>query len=145
MPCHHQGHCSDFEFSNFPYDKHKCEFMFGSWMKSGEELNFEQSRVKITSKNAKSNKNWKLYNASIEYNKGVYDSVPNETYPTLDLTFWLERHNELYVSGISAPSIILMLANIAVFYFQAKSARRLFLCILIICSHELYLEYLYWM
>lgn len=146
MPCTHQGHCDEFGFANWPYDKHKCEFTFGSWMKSGEELNYDPDRVKVTSKKTKVNNMWKLNNVSIEYNKGdEYEDANNETYPTIALKFDLERENQLYVTGITIPSIVLMLANIAVFYFQPQSARRLIICILVIISHNIYMDYLYWM
>lgn len=145
LPCTHKGHCDEFGFTNWPYDKHKCGFTFGSWMKSGEELNYVSDKIRITTKNSKTNHMWFLNNASIEYRKGIYEDITNETYPTIELTFDLERRNQLYVIGIQVSSIVLIFANMAVFYFNHNSTSRLIICILVIISHQIYMEYLYWM
>lgn len=138
------GICEKFDYTNWPYDVHECEFTFGSWMKVGEELNYDSKKCTIeTKKSARSNA-WKLKNATIRYDKGSYASY-NETFPTLEINFELERHSDFYIDGISVPSFILMIANLVIFYFEPKSTTRLILILLVIISHEIYMEFLYWM
>lgn len=113
-------------------------------MKSGEEMNYDESKVLIETKKAARSNSWKLNNATIRYEKGVYESY-NETFPTIEIDFELERHSNFYVDGISVPSFILMIANLMIFYFEPKSTTRLILILLVIISHEIYMEFLYWM
>lgn len=142
-PCKHTGFCENFDYSNWPFDSHSCNFTFGSWMKSGEEMNFK-TKVVVNSNRTQLSNEWKLTNTSIYYEKGIYDGH-DETFPTIEVQFKLERHNDFPSVAMTVPSFILMLTNLLAFYFDAKSSPRLVLILISIISHEIFLECFYWM
>lgn len=117
----------------------------GSWMKTGEELNYIPERIKIISRKAKESHQWKLLSATSVYNVGKYAVAPNETYPSLTFAFYIERHSAFHVSGTLVPALILIVCNLIVLWMTPGSIERFILCIVNLFSHTLYLEFLYWM
>lgn len=144
MPCEHIGHCLVGDYTNWPFDRQNCSFTFGSWMKSGEEMNYNVEKVKLISTRTKQNNQWKLLETKSKVNIGKYDVAPNETYPSVILSFLIERHSAFHISGTIVPAFILMLCNLLVLWMAPASIERFILCLCNIFSHFLYLEFLYW-
>jgi hypothetical protein len=114
-------------------------------MKTGEELNYITDKVKVISKRAKENNQWKLLSASSVYNIGKYAVAPNETYPSLTFAFYIERHSAFHISGTVVPGLILLICNLMVLCMNGGTIERFILCLVNLFSHFLYLEFLYWM
>ncbi|CRL00822.1 CLUMA_CG014073, isoform A [Clunio marinus] len=127
MPCEHIGHCSKGVYTNWPFDRHYCSFMFGSWMKSGEQLNFNEDKVKVISSKSRQNNQWKLLGTSVKVNEGKYDVSPNETYPSVYLSYLIERHSAYHIAGTIVPAFILMLCNVTVLWMIAEGIERFML------------------
>lgn len=145
MPCQHVGHCSIGDYSNWPFDRQNCSFTFGSWMKSGEEMNYNPEKVKVVSSKAQRNNQWQLLSSTSKVNIGKYASAPNETYPSVTFSFLIERHSAFHVSGTIVPAIILMTLNLTVLWMIPGMIERFILTLTNLFSHFLYMEFLYWM
>lgn len=146
MPCEHIGHCSLGEgYTNWPFDRQNCSFTIGSWMKTGEELNYNPEKLKLVSSRAKQNNQWKLLSAKSRVNIGNYAAAPNETFPSLFFSFLIERHSGFHVTGTIIPAIVLMFCNLLLLWIDAGSIDRLVFCLCNLFSHFLYIEFLYWM
>lgn len=145
MPCQHTAHCNIGDYTNWPFDRQNCSFTFGSWMKTGEEMNYNVDKVKLFSSSAKQNNQWKLVSSKAKVNIGKYAVAPNETYPTIVLSFLIERHSAFHVSGTIVPAIVLMLCNLLVLWMIPGDIDRFILCLCTLSSHFLYLEFLFWM
>lgn len=145
MPCEHNGHCSIGDFTNWPFDRQNCSFTFGSWMKTGEEMNYNADKVKLISSRAKENNQWKLLAAKAKVNAGKYAVVSNETYPSVVFSFLIERHSAYHISGTVISAIVLSFSNLLVLWMLPGSIERFILSISNLISHFLYLEFLYWM
>lgn len=145
MPCEHIGHCYRGDYTNWPFDRQNCSFTFGSWMKTGEELNYNTEKLKLIASKAKQNNQWKLLSASSRLNPGKYDVAPNETYPSVVFQFLIERHNAVHVSGTIIPAFILLICNLTALWMMPTCMERFILTLVTLFSHFLYLEFLYWM
>lgn len=98
MPCEHVSMCSG-DFTNWPFDFQNCTFIFGNWMKTGEEVNYQNDRVKISTKNNQQNTQWKMLSADVRVNNGNYTEYKNVTFPSVKYTFIIERHSALHIAG----------------------------------------------
>lgn len=145
MPCEHIGHCTIGDYTNWPFDRQNCSFTFGSWMKTGEELNYNADKVKLISSRVKQNNQWKLVASKSKVNAGIYSSVPNETYPSIGLSFLIERHSAFHVSGTIVPAIVLLICNLTVLWITPGCTERFVLSLANVFSHFIYMEFLYWL
>lgn len=145
MPCEHVGHCKIGEYENWPFDRQNCSFTFGSWMKTGEEMNYQTDKVRVISARAKDNNQWKMLSATSKINEGKYKSEPNETYPSISFSFLIERHSGYHVSGTIVPAVVLLICNLTVLWMLPGYIERFVLSVFNLFSHFLYLECLYWM
>lgn len=145
MPCEHVGHCEIGDYTRWPFDHQNCSFTFGSWVKSGEEMNFNADKVKLISTRSKQNNKWKILSAKSEVKVEIYEIAPNETYPSVIFTFLLERHSGYHVSGTIVPATVLMICNLTALWMIPSCTERFVLCIFNLFSHFLYLDFLYWM
>lgn len=98
MPCEHTSLCSG-DFTNWPFDYQNCSFIFGHWMKTGEEVNYQNDRVKISSKNNQQNTQWKMLSAEVRVNNGNYSEHKSVTFPSIKYTFSIERHSAMHIAG----------------------------------------------
>lgn len=92
------------DFTNWPLDYQNCSLIFGHLSITGQEINYETNRVRITTKNNQENTQWKLLSATVEVDSGNY-SMDNKTYPSIMYTFMIERHSALHIAGYFASAI----------------------------------------
>lgn len=145
MPCVHVGHCLIGDYTNWPFDRHNCSFAIGSWMKTGEELNYNTEKLTLISSRSNQNNQWKLLSANSKINEGKYAISPNETYPSVGFSFLIERHSGFHISATVFPAIVLMICNLTILWMDSISVERYVLCLCNLFSHFLYIEFLYWM
>jgi hypothetical protein len=144
MPCSHTAHCKHTGVKNFPFDVQNCSFTFGSWMKTGEELNYSADKVTLVTSRAKKNHQWKLLDAKSNYYNGKYSGL-NETFPSVTFSFVLERHNGYYRVTIFASAFALIVCNLIALWINAKSHLRFYLCAFNIYASFLCLNLMYWL
>lgn len=113
-------------------------------MKTGEELNFNAEKVKMFWSRAKKHNQWQLLAATSTVNIGRYDIAPNETYPSVSLSFLIERHSGFHTSSTLVPAMVLLISNLTILLITPGSIERFILCLVNLFSHFLYLEFTYW-
>jgi hypothetical protein len=132
-------------FKSIYHTKFYDFFTVGSWMKTGEKLNYNTDKIKLISSRTKQNNQWKLLSATSVYNIEKYEVAPNETFPSLTFAFFIERHSAFHVSGTIVPALILLTCNLIVLWMTPGCIERFILCIVNLFSHTLYMEFLYWL
>lgn len=143
-PCEFTAHCKDIGIANWPFDVQNCSIIFGSWMKSGEELNYNAEKVTLVISRTKNNNQWKLLNGSSVTDKGKYERY-NETYPTISYAFVIERHNGFHAATTIGSAIVLMICNLIVFFLSPDSIVRIVVNGVNLFSNMIYHSFLYWM
>ena len=107
------------DYTNFPYDEHNCTVRFGSWTHTGEELNLE---IDVITEDLVPNGEWKLINTSAYKHPGVYECCPNNTYPSVDLSFKIQRLSGSHTASVvfsAIGEIIIRLFNFCpIIYFS---------------------------
>ncbi|XP_063932851.1 neuronal acetylcholine receptor subunit alpha-2-like [Zophobas morio] len=130
------------DYTNFPYDEHNCTVRFGSWTHTGEELNLE---IDVITEDLVPNGEWKLINTSAYKHPGVYECCPNNTYPSVDLSFKIQRLSGSHTASVVFSAIVLIIITLTSLWLAPDNPHRLNLCYINIISEFVYLEYLYWM
>ncbi|CAO1304163.1 unnamed protein product [Diamesa serratosioi] len=144
MPCEHTSMCSG-DFTNWPMDYQNCSFIFGNWMKTGEEVNYQSERVKIVSKNVQENTSWKMLAATVRVNTGNYSEFKNVTFPSVKFTFVIERHSAMHIAGYIMSAFVLMIACLSVLWMTPGCVERFVLAGFNLFSHFLFVEQLVWL
>ena len=85
--------------------------MFGTWVNTGEEVNFDAAKTKVVAVNNLYNKQWKMISASVKKSIGNYSCCPGETFPTVKFTYILERHSVTHAVVILAPALSKFIKN----------------------------------
>ncbi|CAO1336918.1 unnamed protein product [Diamesa serratosioi] len=94
-PCSYTAHCKS-DFTRWPFDKQSCAMTFGSWMDSGEEVNYHAEKTTVTSLAAVEHGEWKLVSSTVENkSSNLTNSGALVTLPTLVYRFVIERHSAL--------------------------------------------------
>lgn len=74
-PCIHTVRCSA-DFSTWPFDTQNCSLHIGTWINSGDEIDFRVSKTVIPESDLQSqNKLWKMLKASYTRHHGNYSSA----------------------------------------------------------------------
>lgn len=93
--CSFTAHCKA-DFTRWPFDKQVCSMTFGSWMDSGEEVNYHANVTKIIARTAIEHGEWKLVSSTVKNKSSNLTSAGVVlTLPTLSYTFEIERHSAL--------------------------------------------------
>lgn len=143
-PCEFTAQCKDFNYVNWPFDVQNCTFTFGNWMKSGEELNFNNERVTLVTTRTKKSNQWKLLAGTSVVDKGNYSSY-DETYPTVSYAFVIERHNGFHAATIIGSAIVLMICNLIVFFLSPICIVRIIVCGMNLYSNLIYNSFIFYL
>lgn len=103
-PCSHVGHCTT-DYKRWPFDSQTCVFKFGTWMHTGEEINYHPLKTTVSSEDTRVHKDWMLKTARVVPLRGNFSSIPNQTFPSLKFTFVIERHSSSQVALIFTPAM----------------------------------------
>lgn len=104
FPCKYNGQC-DADYTDWPHDHQVCGLMFGAWIHPGEQMNFTTRATTLDSDAGRTNLDWKIISSWIEKNEGKYNNSKNNTYPSLQYAFFLQRHSATYTAVITVPAM----------------------------------------
>ncbi|XP_035780676.1 neuronal acetylcholine receptor subunit alpha-5-like [Anopheles albimanus] len=136
-PCQYEAFCAS-NTANWPFDTQNCSMSLGTWVEDVEKIEINE-RTKITTYYIDvPHSKWKMVAANAK--KLQYD---NDTYPTVEYTFLLERHIAIY-GAILTPGFIMALLNMGILWMSCVSSERLYILCGTCLGHFSYLEYLYW-
>lgn len=135
----HSGICRT-SLRSWPYDVQNCTFYFGSWMHTGEQVNFTFYRTRpIVLDDFQDGPGWKLLNVTNERLPGSYSSYPSSTYPMLKYTFMLKREAAGPAAIVVIPSIVIVLITVISLILDVKDCTRLFLLCFSLFNHFTFL------
>ncbi|GJQ80175.1 putative acetylcholine receptor [Trypoxylus dichotomus] len=141
-PSQHEAICIA-DLRNYPYEKQKCTLRLGSWVHSGEEIDFQFSNKPVTIDNVQ-NGEWKILNVSVERFPGKYGCCPNNTYPSLAFIFSIQRLPSYHEATIIIPAVVIIIITLSIFFFNAAENERLYLIIVDVLLHFLFIQNLSW-
>lgn len=103
-PCSHTAKCTP-NFDRWPFDKQNCSLHIGTWVNSGDEIDFKVLKTILTEDQLSSqNMQWKLIRATYKRNAGNYNES-KQTYPSLTFSFLMERHSASHTAAIFVPAL----------------------------------------
>lgn len=139
-PSTHTTSCSA-DLTSWPYDRHTCDLVMGSWTHTGEDVNvsLQEPGIYITQYNT--NREWELISVKSSRDPGVYSCCPNDTFPSVTFQFVLQRHSGSYTAIVVVPAIVLMLMTL-VTWTKGDQSSRVILASLDVYLHFLFLQYL---
>lgn len=118
----------------WPYDTQNCTLYFGSWMHTGEQINFTFYNIEpVVLSDFQNGAGWKLLRVVNERLPGKFNA--NSTYPMLKYTFMLRREAAGLATIIVAPSVILVLVTLASLLLDVKDNTRLILLCFSLFGH----------
>lgn len=121
----HTGICRT-TLAYWPYDHQNCTLYFGSWMHTGEQINFQffnSSPVLMDS--YQNGPGWTLLRVVNERLPGNYECCPNVTYPMLKYTFMLKRESAGLAAIIVVPSVVIIIMTMVSLLLDVKDNSRL--------------------
>lgn len=145
LPIEFTAHCKP-NYVRWPYDVQSCTLYFGSWMSPAEHIDYNNKTLSVNTKDCQPNHTWKMLKAKAVKVSKTYSCCPNETYPTINFTFDLERHSGVMEVLFFFPAIFMIVANLLVLLMDATaSGNRFVLLSLNIISHFLFVQHLTWL
>lgn len=110
----------------WPYDTQNCTLYFGSWMHSGELLNFTfYKRHPVVLDDYRDGPGWKLIKVDNARLPGIYTCCPNNTYPMLQYTFILKREAAGLAAIVVVPSVVVTILTLISLLLDIKDDVRL--------------------
>lgn len=135
----HSGICRT-SLRSWPYDVQNCTLYFGSWMNTGEQVNFTfYAKQPIVKDDFQDGPGWKLLKVVNERLPGKYSCCPNSTYPMLKYTFVLKRIAAGPAAIVVVPSIVIVLLTLIALAMDAKDNTRLMLICFSLYGHFMFL------
>lgn len=134
-PVAHTGICRT-SLRRWPYDTQNCSLFFGSWMHTGEQVNFTFYRKHpIVTDDYQNGPGWRLLNVLNERLPGKYSCCPNITYPMLKYTFTMKREAGGPAAIVVVPSIAIVLLTLTSLVLDVKDNTRLFMICFSLFGH----------
>lgn len=106
-PCSHTGRCSP-NYTRWPFDQQNCTLHIGTWVNSGDEIDFKVMKIIITESELSSqNLEWKMLRASYKRNHGNFSDT-RQTYPSLTFSFEIKRHSATHATMMLIPALSML-------------------------------------
>ncbi|XP_014360538.2 neuronal acetylcholine receptor subunit alpha-10 [Papilio machaon] len=138
-PVAHSGICRT-SLRRWPYDTQNCTLFFGSWMHTGEQVNFTfYNNSPIVMDDYQNGPGWRLTNVLNERMPGKYSCCPNSTYPMLKYTFMLKREAAGPAAIVVVPSIAIVILTLTSLVLDIKDNTRLFMICFSLFGHFIFL------
>lgn len=135
----HSGICRT-SLRSWPYDVQNCTLYFGSWMNTGEQVNFTfYYKQPVVKDDYQDGPGWKLLDVVNERLPGKYSCCPNSTYPMLKYTFILKRIAAGPAAIVVVPSIVIVLLTLVALAMDPKDNTRLMLICFSLYGHFMFL------
>ncbi|XP_014226820.1 neuronal acetylcholine receptor subunit beta-3-like [Trichogramma pretiosum] len=131
------------DYTFWPYDLQNCTITMGSWMYSGELVDFDFGYTPISMKGFVANKWWAVTNYTTARESPQFGT--NNTYPQLSVSFRLQRHSDVLRAVYVTPLIVLAALTLALFWLDSRSTERLMLASITFICHLLCIYSLHWL
>ncbi|KAK4884723.1 hypothetical protein RN001_000994 [Aquatica leii] len=138
-PNRHDALCMA-DLTKYPFDQQNCTLRYGSWVHSGEEIDFKTASPPVSTNDYIPNSDWKLITVTIQRNAGHYNCCPDNTYPSLNYKFQIERHSATHAASIIIPSLVLIIVTLTTLWMNPEEIERLCLACCNLIAHILHLQ-----
>lgn len=102
-PCSHAAKC-EAKYDRWPFDQQNCTLHIGTWVNSGEEIDYNVLKTIISDEELTSqNMEWRIIKATYKRNPGNFTET-KQTYPSITYSFLLERHSAEYIISVFSPA-----------------------------------------
>lgn len=133
----HSGICRT-SLTSWPYDSQNCTLYFGSWMHTGEQVNFTfYQRQAVVTTDYQDGPGWKLLNVVNERLGGKYRE--NTTYPMLKYTFVMKREAAGPAAIVVVPAIVIVILTLVSLLLDVRDNTRLMLACFSLFGHFTFL------
>ncbi|XP_015509929.2 neuronal acetylcholine receptor subunit beta-4 [Neodiprion lecontei] len=134
------SHCVA-DYRHWPFDKHNCSIILGSWFESHDEIKYHVKDKKtvfggLMTLDFTPNPEWKLVSFGIIENmtKRISHDI---TIPSVVYNVIIERYSAYMQTTILAPAVLLIILTLAVLWLDPTSVERLLLAALNLICHLL--------
>lgn len=135
----HSGICRS-SLTRWPYDAQNCTLYFGSWMHTGEQINFTFDSVSaVNTDQYQDGPGWRLLHVAKKRYTGNYDCCPNETYPMLRYTYVMQREAAGPAAVVVVPSIAIVMLTLVSLTLDIKDNTRLIVACFSLFCHFIFL------
>ncbi|XP_049887300.1 neuronal acetylcholine receptor subunit alpha-5-like [Pectinophora gossypiella] len=135
----HSGICR-ISLRRWPYDVQNCTMYFGSWMHTGEQVNYTfYQKQPVVLDDYNNGPGWKLLNVANERLSGKYSCCPNSTYPMLKYTFLMKREAAGPAAIVVVPSIVIVMLTLTSLLLDVKDNIRLIIVCFSLFGHFIFL------
>ncbi|CAH2068527.1 unnamed protein product, partial [Iphiclides podalirius] len=139
-PVAHTGICRT-SLRRWPYDTQNCTLFFGSWMHTGEQVNFTFYRKQpVVLDDYQNGPGWRLMHVQNERLPGKYSCCPNTTYPMLKYTFVMKREAGGPAAIVVVPSIAIVILTLTSLVLDVRDNTRLFMICFSLFGHFTFLS-----
>ncbi|KAI5632533.1 neurotransmitter-gated ion-channel ligand binding domain-containing protein [Phthorimaea operculella] len=136
----HSGICRT-TLRRWPYDSQNCTLYFGSWMHTGEQVNFTfYNKDPVMYEQYQDGPGWKLLKVNNERLPGKYKCCPNATYPMLKYTFQMQREAAGPAAIVVVPSVLIVILTLTSLLLDVKNNVRLMLICFSFFGHYTFLS-----
>ncbi|XP_017779115.1 PREDICTED: neuronal acetylcholine receptor subunit alpha-5-like [Nicrophorus vespilloides] len=142
-PTRHEAICVP-NLSKYPFDVQNCTLRFGSWVHSGEEIDFKLTDPPVTTDDFVENPEWKLLKVNASKHSGIFKCCPNNSYPTLNYYFTIERHSGSLICMIVVPALGMIFMTLITLVMSPEEMERIALICSNVIFHLLYLQNISW-
>ncbi|XP_063632950.1 neuronal acetylcholine receptor subunit alpha-5-like [Cydia splendana] len=135
----HSGICRT-TLRRWPYDAQNCTLYFGSWMHTGEQINFTFDAVHaVNTDEYQDGPGWRLLHVAKKRFPGKYSCCPNDTYPMLKYTFVMQREAAGPAAIVVVPSIAIVMLTLISLMLDIKDNTRLIVACFSLFCHFIFL------
>ncbi|XP_028166014.1 acetylcholine receptor subunit alpha-L1-like [Ostrinia furnacalis] len=135
----HSGICRS-TLKYWPYDKQNCTMYFGSWMHTGEQINFTFfNKSAVILDDYQPGPGWSLLRVIHERLPGNFACCPTVTYPMLKYTFMMKRESAGLAAIIVVPSVVIIMMTMVSLLLDVKDNNRLGLQCFSLFGHFIFL------
>lgn len=103
-PARHDALCMP-DLTKYPFDQQNCSLRFGSWVHSGEEIDFKIPSTPVTMDDYVPNGDWNLVTVTVKKFDGHFNCCPDNSYPSLNYNFVIERHSSTHAVTVVIPAL----------------------------------------
>ncbi|XP_046748854.1 neuronal acetylcholine receptor subunit beta-3-like [Diprion similis] len=136
-------------YQDWPFDRHNCTILLGSWTHKKEEINYHTMEKEIYMHPAKilfdfvPSSEWRLLSLTTDTRiDGLTES--NYTFPTIMYNVIIERHSNLMQVTIIAPAVLLIIVTLTVLWLNPNYPERLIVAVLNLICHLICISDVIW-
>ncbi|XP_046435621.1 neuronal acetylcholine receptor subunit beta-3-like [Neodiprion fabricii] len=128
------------DYRDWPFDRHNCTILLGSWTYKGEEISYRIWDPTMFSHPAVElfqfvpNSEWRLLSITSITRIDGFPEV-NFTFPTISYSLIIERHSTMMQTTIITPAVLLIIVTLTVLWLHPNSPERLIAAVLNLICH----------